>query len=246
MRYFIVLAVVVSIGFSFQDKQNQVQEEIIQKLIKDLGANDPKVRDEAQRKLIEVGKPALDLLQKASQSKDYEVKMRAVQIIDKIEFARGYEKLEKYKNYMKKYWAANGQKLELLTTESSINFSKYFPNWKILKAMSADTEKDVAPQDFGYIAICKNQSNLINLGGLSISMINPIIVRESFVPKNEQEVIDFVDYIQEKLGSEDLAQFSEKVYEKYETYSKQYWKVRLFLRDIQLNYDDSGKITSIY
>src|SRR6059036_3602768 len=58
----------------------------IARLVKQLGSSDYRMRDAATKRLQEIGKPALDALNKAATGKDLETRRRAEQIVAVIEY----------------------------------------------------------------------------------------------------------------------------------------------------------------
>lgn len=66
-----------------QDSKTASREDI-QKLIIQLGDNDPETRDQATRRLMEIGEPAKAELEKAVKSDDPEVSWRATKILEAI------------------------------------------------------------------------------------------------------------------------------------------------------------------
>ena len=96
LPYFIlILAAVLLVAADKKDEKAkksapsgaQIQEWAaaqIQKLIKQLGDDDFKVREEATRELINAGEIAFDAVTKATESKNPEVKQRALMIIKQI------------------------------------------------------------------------------------------------------------------------------------------------------------------
>jgi len=71
-----------------QEKKEPVDEKIIRALISDLGHESFDKRDAAQKRLLEIGRPALELLKKAAkESADAESRLRATDLIDEIHLA---------------------------------------------------------------------------------------------------------------------------------------------------------------
>jgi len=68
----------------YTKKKPPTDKQIVE-LITKLGDARFKVRDEACKKLIEIGKPALPLLKKAAESEEVEIRLRASRIIKIIE-----------------------------------------------------------------------------------------------------------------------------------------------------------------
>jgi len=61
------------------------QENSVERLVRQLGHDQAKVREEAARGLVEIGKPALPLLHEAARSGDSETRARALEVLKGIE-----------------------------------------------------------------------------------------------------------------------------------------------------------------
>jgi C-terminal processing protease CtpA/Prc len=70
-----------------QESDTQNIEKRIETLIKDLGADDYKLREAATKELTKIGKKALPMLEKAEKSDDIEIRWRATRIIKDIKAA---------------------------------------------------------------------------------------------------------------------------------------------------------------
>ena len=81
----LILAAVLLLAADDKAKEPIPSAAQIQKWVKQLGDEDFKVREEATRDLIKAGEAALDAVTKATESKDPEVKQRALMIIQQIE-----------------------------------------------------------------------------------------------------------------------------------------------------------------
>jgi HEAT repeat protein len=71
-------------------KTDATLTEKIQKLIRQLGDDQYKVRDEAGKQLIEIGRPAVPALREAMKSDDVEVKHRAGRLVETIRTSMPY------------------------------------------------------------------------------------------------------------------------------------------------------------
>lgn len=69
---------------SAQDKPAQNQQTEIDRLVDQLGADSYQVREDAQKALQKIGKPALPALRKACESQDLEVASRAQELIEQL------------------------------------------------------------------------------------------------------------------------------------------------------------------
>src|SRR5262245_51218218 len=68
-----------------KQKVDEKLQEKIKELVAQLGHDDFSVREEATKKLAEIGRPAVPAVREAAKSNDAEVRMRARRILDKIE-----------------------------------------------------------------------------------------------------------------------------------------------------------------
>ncbi len=75
-------------GMEIQDPQ----EDQIRNLIRDLGSQEYKIREKADKELLMLGKAAVPALKKAAEDKDAERAMRARSLLKRIEAARKREK----------------------------------------------------------------------------------------------------------------------------------------------------------
>lgn len=77
MKYLVLLLI---LAFS----SSLIAEDKIDQLIKDLGANDPNVRQSADYRLQKIGFPARPLLTEALKNKDPEIQLRASRLLDQL------------------------------------------------------------------------------------------------------------------------------------------------------------------
>jgi len=85
-------------GAGDNPNENTGPEQKIAVLIKQLGASDYQIREQAQKDLIESGIAALGELKKVTNSKDPEIRLRANIIIEKIEWDIAEKKWEDFIN----------------------------------------------------------------------------------------------------------------------------------------------------
>ncbi len=115
--------------------------EEIARLVEQLGADSYQARQEAQRKLIEIGEPAVAALEKALKSSDAEVRMRAEKALEEIRkgaFGRTSEAMAK--NLLWKLAVSGPLTSPPIVTGSTVVFAAYGGK---LQAVSADKGKAV-------------------------------------------------------------------------------------------------------
>ena len=83
------ICMVVALAAPVAVAQDETQQAKIERLVRELGADAPETRDKAQRELEQLGAPAVPALEKATQSEDPEVALRASESLELIRGGRG-------------------------------------------------------------------------------------------------------------------------------------------------------------
>lgn len=205
---FVSMACIAGMVFAQNKSKVQDQSNDVEKLILKLSDNDPLARDEAKQQLIKLGQPVLELVKKAAQGKDEEVKKLATEIVDKIEFGKGYHKSEKFLEYLEECGINN---LQFEAISKSIS-RKYLTDLKALKITRTDDAGNVTL--YSYLVMKKFSSRINIVTSNDYSFINSLLSEETIF-KNEEDITEFLDTVQEELfGSNDLIKSVDKTVQK--------------------------------
>ncbi len=241
MKHACALAVVLA-AFVPAAAQDPEVDKRIERLIQGLEDDSKEAREKAVTGLIEVGRPALEALRKAAQSKDNEVKGLALQAIEKIEWGGGLDKL---RAFVKERFE-DGATVEPLKLKG---IQKWFPGARFYE-VSQGAAGNAAAGGMGtprsIFAVRKHDAafyRMVIRGIFASSSLTDLIRKEKVLLKEHDEAFDFatafLELYWQSLGanhfswSGGMASRFEKVEDGWELQSPSYGTQLLFKTDAE-------------
>ncbi len=170
-----------------QDKKvDQELAKKIEQLIKELDSEDFDSREHAAKKLVEIGEPALEALENALKSKSAEVRDRAKDIIDKIDWLGSRTAVEKY--------VKENKEDELRKIDDELpQLKTFFKAYRFYQAWKKDSTAEYSTRE--YYVVKKRTSSFIKID--KMEDLFEFIKKEkaSIILKDEDTVGELADIL---------------------------------------------------